>query len=383
MLQHFDMDEFLGELEHLVQIDSGSRTPEGTERVAAYFEKRFAGLGWKSQRYDVGDEVGPCVRFWNGSEEAYDVLMLGHMDTVFPKGTAMARPFRVEGDKAYGPGVVDMKASLLFAYYAVRDLQERGRLEGRSVCVLFNSDEEISSVHSKRLIESLAHKSSYAVVMEPARKGGEMVKQRRGVARYTLHATGVAAHAGVNPQDGSSAIEELSNWVLALHKKNDLANGLSVNVGVVSGGSTPNTIAAAATAEVDVRFVKPQQVKDLEEFMEELATRPFTPGGAGVKVSGGVRRPPMNPSEETLALCDEITRLSNGVGVRFDWIATGGGSDASFTAACGVPTVDGMGPVGAHAHTADEYLEINTLLPRLKLVTASIDHIVNCMARKS
>lgn len=383
MLQDFNQEKFLEELAYLVQIDSGSRMPEGTKRVADYFAQKFTRLGWQVSMHSMEGEVGPCITFTNQSQsDGYDVLLLGHMDTVFPAGTADARPFRIEGDKAYGPGVVDMKASLLFAYYAAEDLQKRGRLTEASVCISFNSDEEISSVYSRKHIEDLAKKSKYALVLEPARKGGEMVNQRRGVARYTLRADGVAAHAGVNPQDGSSAIHELSHWVLALHAKNDFARNVSINVGVITGGTTPNTVAESATAEVDVRFTDPKDAALLEEYMEKLAANPITPGGAHVTVTGGVRRPPMNPTPEILALCEAITALAKDSKVDFDWIATGGGSDASFTAAFGVPTVDGMGPVGAYAHTAQEYVELDTMLPRLKTLTATIDHIVNERTKK-
>lgn len=381
MLRDFSMEDFLEELAYLVNFDSGSRVPEGTARVADYFTEKFSGLGWQCKRISVGEEVGPCVQFTNKPGQPYDVLLLGHMDTVFPRGTAAERPFKIDGDKAYGPGVVDMKASLLFAYYAVADLQRRGKLDQASICIAFNSDEEISSVYSRPIIEELAKQSAYALVMEPARKGGEMVKQRRGVARYTLKAKGVAAHAGVNPQDGCSAINELAYWTMELHKKNNFAKGTSVNVGVVSGGSTPNTIAEHAVGEVDVRFSDPAEVVNLEQAMAEMVNNPATKG-VTMTVDGGVRRPPMNPSQETLALCDDITRIADQLGVRFDWIATGGGSDASFTAMHGVPTVDGVGPVGAHAHTVKEYVELDTLLPRLKLVTATIDYVANVLRKE-
>ena len=215
MAVQFDLDQYLKELEFLVNFDSGSRIPEGTAKVADYFTEKFEALGWKVQRHTTSEEVGPCLEITNGQTDHYDLLLIGHMDTVFPRGTAAARPLRIEGDKAYGPGANDMKASLLSAYYALAELGEAGSLKDASVCLLMNSDEELSSIYSRPLIEKLAQKSDYAVILEPARKGGEMVKQRRGVARYKLNATGIAAHAGVNPQDGSSAINELAHWILA------------------------------------------------------------------------------------------------------------------------------------------------------------------------
>lgn len=376
MTVQFSLDQYLKELEFLVNFDSGSRIPEGTAKVADYFTEKFEALGWNVRRHVISEEVGPCLEITNGRTDRYDILLIGHMDTVFPRGTAAARPLRIEGDRAYGPGANDMKASLLSAYYALAALGADGALADTSICLLMNSDEELSSIYSRPLIEKLAQQSDYAVILEPARKGGEMVKQRRGVARYKLHATGIAAHAGVNPQDGSSAINELAHWILALHAKNAWDKGTSVNVGVVSGGTGANTIAPHAMGEVDVRFTDPQEVAALEAMMQELEANPRTKGGAKITVTGGVTRPPMNPSDKTLALCDDISEIAREIGVSFEWIATGGGSDASFTAAFGVPTVDGFGPVGGDAHTEKEYLVISTIEPRLKLLQRTIDHIL-------
>lgn len=373
----YELSEYLKELEYLVNFDSGSRIPEGTAKVADYFEEKFKNVGWSVERHHISDEVGPCLEITNGSRDHYDILLIGHMDTVFPRGTAAQRPMRVEGNKVYGPGANDMKASLLSAYYGLMELQEQGKLEGSSICLLMNSDEELSSIYSRPLIEKIAQKSSYAIILEPARKGGEMVKQRRGVARYKLHGTGIAAHAGVNPQDGSSAINELAHWILALHGKNNWDKGTSVNVGIVSGGTGPNTIAPHSYGEVDVRFTDMSEIEGIEALMKEMEANPKTPGGARIKTTGGVTRPPMNPTDKTLALCDDITRLSGEIGVSFKWIATGGGSDASFTAAHGVTTVDGFGPVGGDAHTEGEYLLIDTIEPRLRLLQVTLDHILH------
>lgn len=376
MTVKFELEAYLKELEYLVNFDSGSRIPEGTAKVADYFTEKFEALGWQVKRHHTSDEVGPCIEIANGSKERYDLLLIGHMDTVFPRGTAEKRPMRVEGGKVYGPGANDMKASLLSAYYALAELQAAGTLDGASICLLMNSDEEMSSIHSRPLIEKIARKSDYAIILEPARKGGEMVKQRRGVARYKLNGVGVAAHAGVNPQDGSSAINELAHWILALHGKNNWDKGTSVNVGVVSGGTGPNTVAPHSYGEVDVRFTDMGEIQQIEAMMKEMESNPKTKGGAKITATGGVTRPPMNPSEKTLSLCDDITKLAEKIGVSFQWIATGGGSDASFTAACGVPTVDGFGPVGGDAHTEKEYLVIDTIKPRMDLLIATIEHIV-------
>lgn len=373
----FLLEDYLKELEYLVSFDSGSLVPEGTAKVADYFTEKFTYLGWNVIRHDIGDKVGPCLEITNTNTDHYDLLLIGHMDTVFPRGTAKERPMHQDAEKVYGQGVNDMKASLLSAYYCLGMLQAEGALAGKSVCVLMNSDEELSSIYSRPLIEKIAAKSSYAIILEPARKGGEMVNKRRGVARYELQCSGIAAHAGVNPQDGSSAINELAHWIIALHSQSDLAKGTSVNVGVIGGGTTPNTIAPNAFGRVDVRFTDLAAIDSLEALMRDLVQHPKTPGGAKVLVAGGVTRPPMNPSSKTLALCDDITKLAKEIGVDFRWIATGGGSDASFTAALGVPTVDGFGPVGGGAHTEAEYLVTMTIEPRLQLLKVTVNHILN------
>ena len=289
------------------------------------------------------------------------------MDTVFAQGTAAKRPFVVKENKAYGPGVVDMKASLLSVYYAVKHLHEAGLLQGASVCIAFNSDEEISSIHSRSWLEQLARNSRYALVMEPARADGSMVNTRRGVGRYTMEFHGVASHSGVAPEKGVSAINELAHWIIALHNLTDHAQGTSLNVGVVQGGTTANTVADYAMAQMDVRMKEMSAVTRLQETLEYLLAHPQTPG-IQVAVSGGITRPPMNPTPEALALCETVDAIAKQLGIDFQWIATGGGSDANLTAALGIPTIDGLGPIGGLSHTADEYLDIQSVEPRLMLL---------------
>ncbi len=371
-----DLDTYLKELSYLVSFDSGSRIPEGTAKVADYFTEKFTQLGWDIQRHHINDVIGPCLEITNGSKDSYDILLIGHMDTVFPRGMAEKHPLHIEGNKLHALGANDMKASILSAYYALKVLQEADLLKNANICLLLNSDEELSSIYSRPLIEKLAKKTKYALILEPARKGGEMVKQRRGVARYKLEGHGIAAHSGVNPWDGSSAINELAHWILELHSKNNLEKHTSVNVGLISGGTGVNVVSPTANAEVDVRFTDIEEVKSIETLMHELETHPRTPGGAHIKVTGGVTRPPMNPTKETLSLCDAITDISKKINVPFKWIATGGGSDASFTAACGVPTLDGFGPVGGDAHTTGEYMLIDTIKPRWILLVETLKYIL-------
>lgn len=369
----FSLKEYLQELEYLVNLDSGTYDP-GAGRIADYFTEKFCDLGWKVESHHVHDDIGPCLEITNHHQEHFDILLIGHMDTVFGKGTASERPFSIQGDRAYGPGVVDMKASLLSLYYAIKYLQSLGTFENVSICIAFNSDEEVSSKYSRPWLESLGKKSSYALVLEPARGDGSMVNTRRGVGRYQIEFQGVPSHSGVAPEKGISAINELAHWILALHGMTDYEKGTNVNVGVVKGGTTANTVAEYAAALVDVRMREMDEVLKIEQTIQQLLANPKTPG-IKVTVNGGVTRPPMNPSAEALRLCERVDRLAKGLGIDFEWIATGGGSDANLTAALGVPSIDGLGPIGSLSHTVDEYLEINSVEPRLKLLCEIIRDI--------
>lgn len=373
----FCLESYLKELECLVNIDSASRYPEGTRKIAEFFAEKFKALGWNITYHQINDEVGPCLEICNKVSDRYDILCLGHMDTALPKGTPEKRPFSIdENGRAHGPGVGDMKSCILSMYYVLADLQEEGKLENVAICLSLNSDEEISSVYSRPLLEKLAQKSSYCLVIESARKDGSLVNKRRGVGRYTLKASGIAAHSGVNPQDGSSAINELANWIVELHKLNNLDQGTSVNVGVISGGAGPNTIAAEAIGLMDLRFSDEKVPEMLEKRMKEMQENPFTLGGARVEFVGGVTRPPMNPSLKTLALCDEISSLAKKINVPMHWTATGGGADGSFTAMYGVPTIDGIGPIAGDGHSEREFMVVDSIEPRYRLAKEIIVHIL-------
>ena len=371
----FNLDAYLKELEYLVNIDSGSRYPEGTARVAEFFYKKFTSLGWKVKEHKFDPVVGPCLEIVNTNQAKYDVLLMGHMDTVFKTGTASERPFALAGDRAYGPGVSDMKSGLLYIYYAMIGLQAEGKLENTAICVALNSDEEISSVYSRPWLESLAEKSRYALVLEAARANGNLVNQRKGVGRYAIEFTGVAAHAGVNPEKGSSAVQELAQWILALHAQTNYATGTTLNVGVVNGGTAANVVAEQAKAEVDFRFSSPAEAKRIDALIKDMAAQPKT-AGTKVKVTGGVTRPPMTPDAATLQLCTEIEELAAKLGLEIGWTATGGGSDGNFTANLGVVTIDGVGPIGGSAHGPEEYLVVSSLEPRLQLLCKIIQKLV-------
>ncbi|MCT4620816.1 MAG: M20 family metallopeptidase [Marinisporobacter sp.] len=375
-----DLKEYLKNLEVMVNQDSGSKDPEGISKIALFMGDLYTKMEWMVKVHKFHEEAGPCLEIRNNHEDSIDLLLIGHMDTVFPKGTAKERPFNIKGDLAFGPGVVDMKSGLLSMYYALKSLNLKDLEKEPSICVALNSDEEISSRFSRSWIESLARKSKYAFVLEPARKNGALVKERKGILKYNIDFKGVAAHAGVNPQDGISAITELGHWIIELNKLNNFEAGTTLNVGVISGGSAPNVVAERANAIVDIRFKSEDELRKVEETVENLRKIPKLEG-MKVDVTKLGFRPPLNPSEETKALYRMVDGIANDLGIDIEWVATGGGSDANFTAALGVPTVDALGPIGGGAHGVDEYLEIPSIEPRLEMLRRLIIKLLNIEER--
>ena len=295
------------------------------------------------------------------------ILFIGHMDTVFPAGTVRKRPFRVEGDRAFGPGIVDMKGGITCLIFALEALKNAAPEIYYQIAmdVVFNSDEEVLSPTSRPIIESRARKARAVCVFEPARPGGEYVIQRKGVGKYILTVAGRAAHAGAQPEDGRSAIEELAHKIVALHALTDAASGTNVNVGVIRGGERPNIIADEAYAEVDLRVADQQTAQSIDQRIREIAATRSVPD-TRCELSGGIQFPPMLPTEESSRLFETLQKAGRVLGLQLRGIATGGGSDGN-NAAQFAPTLDGMGPRGGGAHSDREYLETATLAERAKV----------------
>ena len=371
-----DIESYLKDLETLVNIDSGSHDRAGVLKVSEFFTEEFTKLGWQVSSHEVDDDLAPCLEMRSpNAGDTFDILILGHMDTVFPKGTAAERPFRIKDGRAYGPGVMDMKAGDLFALYLARALHQSGE-EMPSICVAFNSHEEIGSRKARPWIEALAAKSKQAFILEPARANGDLVYERKGCCRYHMAFHGKAAHSGVDPQNGASAVNELAHWVIELHKLTNFDEGLNLNAGLVSGGTSVNAIAEQAELEVDVRLVTLEQAQRVQDRIDAMQKAPFT-DGVGVDVSGGMTRPPMNANEKTKALCSRIDALAKQLDIQFGWQKTGGGSDGNFTASLGLPTIDGMGPIGGRAHSREEYLEVDSIAERFALLVEIVRDFKN------
>lgn len=365
-MKNFNLREYLNELETLVNIDSGSRVPGGTSRMADYMEAKYRELGLAVKRIESEKGLGPCLEVRNHPEkEKLDVLFLGHMDTVFPAGEPERRPYREEGDLGYGPGIMDMKAGLLSTWYLVKNLVEDGtRL---NFCVAHNSDEEISSLESQEWIKKLAEKADITIVMEPGRKNGEYVNERKGLARYKVTVEGVAAHAGVAPQDGASAINELAELILKLAALSNYEIGTSVNVGIISGGTASNVVCDLATCVVDTRFDSIEEHDKIEESLKQLERRRVNPRTSVTIVREGFR-PPMNKTEKTEDLMALMEQQASLIGMEMKWVKTGGGSDGNFAAFAGSAVIDGAGPAGDGAHGKKESLQLNTIEPRMELL---------------
>ena len=299
-MKYFNLDKYLEELECLVNIDSGSRISGGTGKIADYLETQYKKLGLSVIRHEFSEEIGPCLEIRNKPEtEKIDVLLSGHMDTVFPTGTVEKRPFSRKGNYAYGPGVADMKCGLVSMLYLVKEmLEEKMDL---SFCIALNSDEEISSNYSKEWLKQLAQKSEYAVVMEPGRRNGEYVCERKGLAKYHVEARGIAAHAGVAPQDGASAIHELAHLILEVTKLIDYEKGTSVNVGTISGGTGANVVSAYAECLIDTRFDIIEENEKIERALKELRRNPVDSRVVITCTREGFR-PPMTMTDKTRGL---------------------------------------------------------------------------------
>lgn len=369
-----DMNHYTRLLGQLVNIDCGTHTPQGVATVAARLCGWWQETGWFTRMVEFDDACGPGVLVTNRHDaEHYDVLLIGHMDTVFPPGTAAERPMHEDDTRLYGPGVSDMKSGLLNIFFALNGLDHADR-ERLSIAVAMNPDEEVGSPWSHQWLSELASRASVVLVCEAARTDGSLVKARKGVATWELQFKGVAAHAGNEPEKGRSAITALAHTVLSVNQLANAELGTTVNVGIISGGDAPNIVAAHATATVDVRF---WENNDYERVKDALLTLCSQPGDNGVALSAHclAHKPAMMPGDATQALMQHIEQAGEHCGVPITWQAVGGGSDANLTAALGIPTVDGLGPVGGGFHSPDEYLEKASVAPRIALLSEIISRL--------
>lgn len=365
-------DAMVALLEKLVNTDSGSYDKAGVDKVGAIIRDFLADFG-------IASEVIPHAIFGDGirarigpQSNVPPVLLLGHRDTVFPKGEAMRRPFRVEGDRAYGPGVADMKAGLVMNSFIMAAFARAGA--PIPIVALYTSDEEIASPSSRPLIEAEARGKRAVFNAEPGRLNNNVVTGRKGGVFMKLRVAGTAAHSGVNFQDGISAIEELAQKIHALHALTDLAAGTTVNVGLVSGGQSVNTVASEATCEIDLRYVEPPAREATLKAIQEIVDRSYVPGtSAELTIAGEFL--PLVPTDASERMFRHYVEASAELGVTVGGEFTGGCADSGFTSLMGAPTVCSTGPCGAKVHSPDEFLLVNTLVPRAQAVALAIQNL--------
>jgi len=370
------LPRFLAELETMVNIDCGSYTPDGVNRIADLVAAELRALGASVNRHphrpsDGGAQLGDVV-IGRLPGEGARILLIGHMDTVFEAGTAAERPFRIEGDRAFGPGVTDMKAGLLAGLHAVGALHEADSRP--SITFVANPDEEIGSPFSTAFIRELAPQHDAVLVLECARANGDIVSARKGIADYHLSITGRAAHAGVEPEKGRSAIVEAANLVLALHALNGRWPTVTVNAGVIRGGTRPNVVAEHCELQVDLRASTREAFDAAAAEVARIAASP-TVQDVRTELHAIASHPPMEKTDAAAGLVSLAVEIAGEIGFELHDAATGGASDANTTAALGLPTIDGLGPVGGDDHSVDEWLDVTSIAPRTTLLAALIGRI--------
>jgi glutamate carboxypeptidase len=373
------LPESVQRLAELVNIDTSPEHVDGLDQAIDLARRWWAGLGVTGEvlRTDAGQPLLWAERIV--ADRAPTVLILLHVDTVFPPGTAAQRPFHVQEGRATGPGVADMKGGVVTALMAVQAATEAtSGLQGLNLRVLCTPDEEAGSIRSRTFIERSAEGAAVALVFEPGRPGGEIVTGRRGLRRYRITVHGRPAHTGVEPWSGANAIEELAHKIVAVQGLNDRDRFLSVTAAMVRGGSRINIVPDAASVDVDVRIPDLDTADRVADAIDALVQ--------DCRVSGTVteyevlgERPPMTPGADALTCAGQMQVIARMLGADVDAITTGGGSDGAFVSRLGVPTVDGLGPVGGGYHTPQEFLTVDTIASRAAMTAG---YLAMCSIRQ-
>jgi glutamate carboxypeptidase len=381
-----DKPSLLEEVRQLVELESPSTDKAAVDRVAAILEQELAALGcgvevipnatygncivgrWEPPAQG-GGRTGPPRSPIDGDRRP--LLVLCHLDTVWPLGTLKERPYRVESGRAYGPGIFDMKSGVVFPIAALRVLRRLGRAPARPLVYLLTGDEEIGSPSSRAIIERCARACAATLCLEPSTAPTGAVKtERSGWGRFDMRITGRSAHAGAAHQQGINALEELAHQILELHAMTDYGKGVTVSVCMATGGTRPNVIPDEATATIDLRARSPEA---LEGAARQILDRAPHVSGAGVEVNGGINRPPFVRTDAVVGLFKHAQALAAGLGFGLEEGRTGGVSDGNFTSAVGCPTIDGIGGFGDGAHAVHEHVVVDELPRRCALVARLLE----------
>ena len=365
--------EMLSLLRKMVEIESPSDDKAAVDRMGAFLAEAFERLGGQVTFYPQ-EAAGNHLKaeFRRRASTGKPVLLLGHFDTVWPMGTLAKMPFHMQDGRAFGPGVYDMKAGIAMMIFALRALKESGAAH-RPVTILLDTDEEVGSTTGRPIVEATAKDCEAVLVLEPSQgPQGHLKTSRKGVGDITIRVRGRASHSGVDFEKGRSAIVELARQLLEIVKFTDLARGITVNPGVIQGGTRSNVIAAEAWAEVDLRIARAADATELEQKFAAL--KPFDPD-CTIELSGGINRPPMERTEGTVRLFGIAREIAGTMGWKLEESSTGGGSDGNFTSALGIPTLDGLGALGEGAHASNESVVIQELPQRTALLAGLIQSL--------
>lgn len=364
---NLDQSQLLQGIREWVEIESPTTDPAAVNRLMDLVQGQLQDAGARVERIPGRDGFGDHLRArspWGGDEPG--ILMLSHLDTVHPLGTLNGRlPFRIEGNKAYGPGIADMKGGAYMGFNAFRYLAANGENPPLPLTLIYTADEEVGSETSREMIEEAARQAKYVLVTEPGRNGGSVVTARKGTGRFELRITGRPSHSGAAHEQGRSALKELAHQILALEAMTDYDRGITVNVGVVAGGTRPNVVPEHAMAELDIRV---NTMETAEEMVAKVLALKAVDPDVKLEVSGGMNRQPYVKDEGIDALYHHAKGLAEELGFSLPETATGGGSDGNFTAVLGIPTLDALGADGAGAHTYDEHIFLDKLVPRQGLL---------------
>jgi glutamate carboxypeptidase len=360
-------EKIVSMLEEMVNMDSASDNKKGADLLGDYIASKFSGLGCeieKDPQQKYGDHV-ICRMKGNGD----NTLLIGHFDTALPEGTTKERPFKVVDGRGYGPAAADMKSGIVATYFALKSIVENTDIKP-NVTMIWNSDEEPGSPTSREVIYREAPKAARCFVME-GNRGGTIITRRKGVGIFTFRCKGVAAHAGAEPEKGRSAIVEMGHKILELSALNDFDRGVTVNVGEIRGGTYPYVIAEEAVARIDCRIPTKEDGERLIEKFNEIVANSHVDGVVS-EWEGRFHRPPMEKTSQTEKLLSLVLDVAEGLGLNIKELNSGGASDANLTSAMGIPTLCGMGPEGFGAHGIDEFVIIETLFERTKLLAQTL-----------
>jgi len=363
-------------IEKLVSIESPTRDKAANDEISSFtanLMRSMEGEVTVHPETEYGDHITINWPAPDGSNHKQHAFIVGHLDTVWPHGTLERMRFSERKGRLYGPGVLDMKAGIATTIIGLRTLQQNNLWPIRPIKVLFNTDEEAGSPSSRPLVEKCAKGAEYALIMEPGQAGaGALKTQRKGLGEFRVSITGKASHAGAFPERGASAINELALRIIECQALNDWPSGITVNTGLISGGSARNTIPASAEASIDVRVRTTNQAEVIESQIRSM--KPEIEG-TSIKISGGFHRPPMERTSALAELAEKLIGWSNEFGFELTEESTGGGSDANLTAAMGVPSADGLGSKGLNPHAEGENIEISEQINRLALFMKAINSL--------